>query len=520
MDVLLTPDQMRRLDTLAIRSLRLPGLLLMENAGRGVTERIAEHAGPMAGRSAVILCGGGNNGGDGFVIARHLLQRGARVEVVIPGGFGKITGDARTNLEPLLILRRLRHPNLGFSTASSPAALARRPDPDVIVDALFGTGFTGEVRPPYDRFIRWANGRRSLVVAVDIPSGVDAATGTVGTIAVRADLTVTMAAAKIGHFVGEGREHAGVVEVVDIGIPPLLFSRVRNPVVRTGLEDVRRGLPRRPLRAHKYSAGKLFILAGSRAFTGAPAMTAIAAMRSGAGAVVLGVPASVHAILARKLTEVILLPLPETADGSLAPEALERAAARAAWADAVAIGPGLSLNEQTALLVRRLLTSVRRPVVLDADGLTAAAADTRCLLSRRAPTILTPHAGELARLVRKPSAEIERLRVRSARDAAGKLKSTVVLKGAPTVTAAPGGETALNSTGNPGMATIGSGDVLTGIVAALLAQGMDPPAAAWSGVFLHGMAGDMAATALGIRSVMAMDLIRHLPQAFRSVEGP
>jgi ADP-dependent NAD(P)H-hydrate dehydratase / NAD(P)H-hydrate epimerase len=515
MQLLVSGSQMQQLDGAAIRRLRIPGLLLMENAGRGVVERLVLHTGDPSGRKILVLCGKGNNGGDGFVIARHLLNRGARVHVGLLAPRSKTRGDARSNLDILLALARHRHPSLNIFAVTSPRSLRSAADAEIIVDAIFGTGFTGEVGSPLRRIVSWINARRAFVVAVDIPSGVDAGAGTVGNVAVRADLTVTMALGKIGHYVGDGRECSGTVDVVDIGIPAFLSGSLKGVVQRVGAADAAAVLPRRPLRVHKYDVGKVFILAGSRAFTGAPAMAAQSAMRTGAGAVVLGVPLSVYQVLARKLTEVILLPLPETTDGSVSMAGLEAICERVEWADAVALGPGLSMQDETVKLVRRLLPLIHRPLILDADGLTAAAGHLRLLRSRSSPTLITPHAGELSRLTGVAARDIETRRVEMACNAARELRATVLLKGAPTVTATHGGEVYLNSTGNPGMATIGSGDVLTGMAAALVAQGLEVSTAGWCAAFLHGLAGDRVAASLGERSVMAMDIAGAIPAALR-----
>ena len=280
---------------------------------------------------------------------------------------------------------------------------------------------------------------------------------------------------------------------------------------------MRAALPERPLNAHKYSAGKVFVIAGSRKFAGVPVMCALAAMKAGAGAVILGTPLSLQPVLTRKLTEVILEPLEETTDGTVSRASLDRIRDRAHWADVVVIGPGLSRNEETDSVVLQLLEELTLPVVLDADGLTAAAFSPEVLRRRKAATILTPHAGELGRLLGKAAADIERDRLESARVAAKRFKCIVVLKGAPTVTAVEQGSVYVNTTGNPGMATIGTGDILTGIISSFWAQGMEPVAASYGGVFLHGRAGDLAAARLGERSLLALDLADHLAPAFLSL---
>jgi NAD(P)H-hydrate epimerase len=387
------------------------------------------------------------------------------------------------------------------------------------VDALFGTGFGGEVSSPVRELIRWINRHPGLVVAVDIPSGVDAGTGAVANVAVRAHVTVTMGLAKIGQYVGDGREHAGEVVVADIGIPRHVLRGVTGAVERVGIDDVRGLLPQRPLRAHKYSVGKVLVIGGSRAYTGAPVMTAQAALVAGAGAVVLGIPESIRGIVARKVLEVMLQPAPENSSGALTAASLEALRERIAWADVVAAGPGLSTHADTAGFVTSLLAAVRVPLLLDADALTHLTGRTALLRTRNGPTILTPHSGELARLLGSSSASIEADRVGAARSAARRLGVIVVLKGAPSVTASPGGRVVVNSTGNPGMATVGSGDVLAGVIASLAAQGMAPLEAAVAGVFVHGLAGDMAAVRLGQRSLLAGDIGSDIPAALRSIDA-
>jgi NAD(P)H-hydrate epimerase len=362
------------------------------------------------------------------------------------------------------------------------------------------------------------NRREAFVAAVDIASGVSASDGAVADIAVKADLTVAMGLAKIGHYVGPGADHAGKVVVAEISIPAGILAMDGPAAYRVTAADVTAALPRRPRVAHKYSVGKVFVLAGSRNFTGAPALCAQAGLVSGAGAVILGVPRSVHPMLARKLTEVIIEPLDETPEGTIALSAEEGIRKRIDWADAVVIGPGLSRNPETDRLVQSLLPSLEKPLVLDADGLNAVASDPALLTARAGETILTPHAGELGRLTQQHASEIESRRVESSRSAAAKFRAVVVLKGNPTATADPDGNVFLNSTGNPGMATIGSGDVLTGLISGLRAQGMTAREAAYGGVFVHGLAGDLGAQELGQRSLLALDILKHIPAALRKVE--
>jgi ADP-dependent NAD(P)H-hydrate dehydratase / NAD(P)H-hydrate epimerase len=518
MQLLATAEQMQSFDRATIRKLGIPGLLLMENAGRVFVDILADRAKPLSGKRVTILCGKGNNGGDGYVIARHLLNCGCRVVVVLLCKTRDVKGDAKANLDILFNLVPLWKEFLKIVHVSSSSQLRRVPEPDIIVDAIFGTGFKGKATGIYSGAIRWTNSKKSFVASVDICSGANASTGMVEREAVNAHLTVTMGLGKIGQYVGAGREHSGEVVVADISIPSVVLEGGDVNTFRVRSEDIRGALPRRPLTAHKYSVGKIFVLAGSQKFTGAPFMCAQAAMRTGAGAVILGTPKSVHLVLAKRFTEVMIAPLDETPEGSLSLAAFEAVMERVEWADVVVVGPGLSRVPETQKLILKVIPRITKPVVLDADALFSVASNPGVVTRRKHSTILTPHTGELGAIVGKDGSTIEMLRSQASREAARLLKSIVCLKGSPTATATPQGEVYLNSTGNPGMATIGSGDVLTGIVASLLSQGMLPIEAAYTGVFMHGLAGDLAASELGQRSVMAMDILDRVPDAFKMLE--
>ncbi len=502
---------MQSFDRTAIQKFEMPGSLLMENAGRAFVDALAAECGPLEGRRVLVVCGMGNNGGDGFVIARHLANRGADVLAVLLGKPEMLKGDARTTYA---IVRNMVGPRLTLREFTDAGHLPNLPEADVVVDAVLGTGFSGEVTGMYRSAIELMNGRAWFVASVDIPSGVSAADGTVADVAVHATLTVTMGLAKIGHYLGAGADHAGKVVVADISIPPSVFQVSGPACYRIHTADVSRVLPKRPRNAHKYSAGKVFVLAGSRSYTGAPAMCARAALLSGAGAVILGAPRSIQGTLASKLTEVIIEPLEETHEGTVAESAADAIRKRVEWADAVVIGPGLSRNAETDKLILSLIASIEKPLVVDADGLNAGATDPAVFKKRPGETVLTPHAGELSRLTGSSVGETERHRVEQAREAADRFGAVVVFKGAPTATADVSGNVFLNSTGNPGMATIGSGDVLTGLIAGLRAQKLRAIEAAWSGVFIHGLAGDLAASELGERSLLAMDILERIPTAF------
>jgi NAD(P)H-hydrate epimerase len=356
-------------------------------------------------------------------------------------------------------------------------------------------------------------------VAIDIPSGVNGTTGVVENLAVHADMTVTFGFLKSGLLCNQGRELAGLVHVVDIGISRAVTQNKKLHTSLVEQADVRKVLPKRSIQAHKYSVGKVFVLAGSKGLTGAAALCCNSAMRAGAGAVVLGTPEPVYPILARKLTEVMVFPLPATSDGTLGLASLDAMRKNLDWADVLVIGPGLSQNIETQQLILRLLREYKGKVLVDADGLNAIGAHGISKLRFScAQIILTPHIGEYSRLTGMLSNEIEQHRIKAAIDLAKKIGVTVVLKGVPTVTASKDGIAILNSTGNPGMATAGTGDVLSGIIAGLWAQGMSDTDAAWAGVYIHGLSGDIVKNKIGERSLLASDLVECLPLALQIVE--
>ena len=518
MQRVVTAEEMRRCDGVTIKGYGVPGLLLMENAGRGIVEIIKQEYFPLSSKHILIVCGKGNNGGDGFVIARLLSASGARISILLAAAPSQFTGDARTNF---LILQKYSKKSNGRITLQrySKQVLTRILQPDLIVDALFGTGFTGTARQPFVDIIDWMNRQQIPIIAVDIPSGVNGSSGVVGNVAVRATITATLGCFKTGLLCNQGRALAGSVHLVDIGIPAMVLAERRLQTALVESSDVQRVLPRRTVHAHKYSVGKILVLAGSKGLTGAASMCAVSALRAGAGAVMLGTPEPIYPILAKKMTEVMTFPLPSTDEGTVSLAAFESIREKITWADVLVLGPGLSQNPETQQLILKILMEYRGKVLLDADGLNAVAVHgVSKLRSVRSEIILTPHVGECARLTGLKSTEVEQHRLNIARDLSRRVRGTVVLKGVPTVTASHDGALVLNCTGNRGMATAGAGDVLSGIIAGLWAQGMSGTAAAWAGVFLHGRSGDLAAHKLGERSLMAHDLMEYLPAAFQSIE--
>lgn len=514
MQRVLTAEEMQWCDSTTIQKHGIAGSLLMEHAGQSAAEIIKKFYSPLSGKHVLIVCGKGNNGGDGFVIARLLVSSCSQITVMLLGDPSELNGDAAANFSSLIDFA-LQHKDRIKLKEYSARVISSIPKPDLIVDAMFGTGFSGAARKPASVVIEWINTQNIPVIAVDIPSGINGTTGVAEGAAICAERTVTFAALKTGLLCNAGKVLSGNIHCTDIGIPLSVLRHKRFKTFLVESEDVCAALPERSVHAHKYSVGKIFVLAGSRGLTGAAALTSMAAMRSGAGAVVLGTPETVYPILARKMTEVMVQPLSATKEGTLALTAWQEIQKKLAWADVVVVGPGLSQNPETQKLIAKIVAAYRGKLLLDADGLNACT--TALLRSSKAEIILTPHVGEFSHLTKIDSKEIEAQRIDVARNLAKKIHKTVVLKGVPTVTAAQSGEAFLNSTGNPGMATAGSGDVLSGIIAGLWAQGMDDVQAAYAGVFLHGHSGDLAAQKLGERSMIASDLIKYLPAAIKTI---
>lgn len=503
-----TAQQMKQLDRQAIENWGISGLVLMENAGQGVVASLSQELPDFRLQKFLIICGRGNNGGDGLVVARHLYNRGVRVDCVVLGRIDQLKGDALANARILL--------NAGFpiQELSDARELTRSiKESSVIVDAIFGTGLTAPPAGIYSQAIELINQSSAYVVSIDIPSGVNADTGELLEPAVRADLTVTMALPKIGLLLYPGKRCCGKVIVVDIGIPKNLLSQGSETFL-VDAEFVRENLPPRAPDGNKGSFGTSLLICGSRGYTGAACLAAMAAVRAGAGLVRLAYPQSLSPIIESRILEPVKHPLPETPEITLGLEALPILLKLSADADAVAIGPGISTNAETRNLLTQLIPNLKKPLVIDADGINNLAGQLEIINQAHAPVIMTPHPGELARLIRIPPSEINRHRVQIAREFARQHQIILVLKGAPTVIAAPDGRVFINPTGNSGLATGGTGDVLTGLITGLIAQGAQPLNAAITAVFLHGRAGDLAAQQLSEYSLAAEDLLDYLPQTF------
>jgi NAD(P)H-hydrate epimerase len=508
----LTAEEMRSIDEETIRN-HVPGIKLMENAGKGVAEEIIKNLKPRKTSGIVIICGKGNNGGDGFVAARLLKRKGYRPRVYLVGKTSQVKDDAETNLEKCAKNRiKITEVDRGELDGLDDALAGAH----VVVDAIFGTGFSGSPRGLARDVIEMVNGCPAPTVAVDIPSGVNASTGE-ATLAVDADLTVTMALPKRGHLLFPGRALSGELIVHDIGVPPeVIVTSNPNTFVLTK-PDIQAALPERSPQAHKWTCGSVAAICGSTGFTGAAALTSVSALRIGAGVVTLAIPRSLNPVMEIKLTEVMTLPVDETTEGTLALKAKRKLVSFIKKADAVAIGPGLSQNDETVNLVKDLIPLIGRPCVLDADGINAFAGDAKKLKGLKFPLVITPHAGEAARLFGIDKRDIVSRPVDFARGVAQDLGVVMVLKGAPSVIADPDGDVFINPMGNQGLATAGSGDVLTGIIAGLLAQKVSPVEAACSGVYVHGLLGDMLLEERGYFGYLAGELSDMIPEALASM---
>ena len=507
-----TVQQIKNIDRRAIRDFGIPGPVLMENAAAAVMAEMEKFFDGLAGARAGILCGKGNNGGDGLALARRLSIRGVPVRVAMLAPFGAVTGEAKVHLS---ILRKMDveiAQHAGTDAIADVVAWS-----DILVDALLGVGLSTPLKGAYAFAVELMNASGKPLVAVDVPTGINADTGEVMGSAVRADLTVTMALLKRGLVLHPGARHAGTKRVADIGIPSggagkekisaSLFTRGSA----WGLIDPR------PPGSKQGNLGHALVVAGSPGKAGAAVMTALGALRAGAGLVSVATPNSLVPIIQQHVFEAMCVSSAESIDGTLGIGAEDELLKAAAKMSACAIGPGLSTHYETVRVVRNFVQRLTVPAVIDADGLNALVGFLDVLGKIKAPLILTPHPGEMGRLLGISSREVQKDRIGVAGAFAVKYKVTLVLKGAGTVVAAADGRVFINSTGNPGMATGGTGDVLSGMIAGLLAQGYPPTQAACLGVYLHGLAGDLAAKEKGEMAMIAGDLIEKIPESIKEI---
>lgn len=511
---LVTASEMQEMDRQTIESFGIPGRVLMENAGRGATEFFVEIFPEIASLKVGILAGRGNNGGDGFVIARYLAQKDVNVTVYLLADPSRLAGDAAANFElltPLGVAVTIIPDTNAFDDAKDSMR-----DKDLWIDAILGTGLKSDVRGYYREAIDFTNSLAKPVLSVDIPSGLNADTGQPCGSCIRASATATFAFAKIGHYQYPGAELVGSLRIIDIGIPPHIVEEVGPRQFLVTSDDIRGYIKPRPQNVHKGRTGHLLILAGSPGKSGAAAMSAAAAMRTGAGLVTLAVPQSLEPIVAVQSLEVMTAALPEADGGVLGDASFDAILRLIENKRCLALGPGMGQSDQARSLVRRLLLECRLPSVIDADGLNNIVGSADLLKQCAAPVVITPHPGEMARLIEKDTETVQEDRISCARMFSQVFKVHVVLKGAGTVIAHPDGYVFTNSTGNPGMASGGMGDVLTGMIAGFIAQGYPVEAACHLGVYLHGAAADTLAAQKGPWGFLASDLMDSIPTEIQS----
>jgi NAD(P)H-hydrate epimerase len=513
----LSATEMREADRRAIEELGIPSRTLMENAGRGVVSVMEREIKDLARRSIAIVCGKGNNGGDGLVALRELAGRGYKARAFLLARFNELTGDAAANLETARAAQ-LPVEQLPDEEAWQ-RALGEIAGAGVIVDAILGTGLSRAPRGLPETAIRELNRLGALRVAVDLPSGISSDTGQVLGEALRADLTVALAAPKVGHFLPPACFNVGKLEVVDIGIPAAVLQAVDSRIETIELQSLRGLLPPRAPDAHKGDFGHLLVLAGSVGKTGAAVMAARAASRCGVGLVTVAAPATTLPVIAAGAPEMMTEPLPETPQGTIALTATSRALELLEGKSALVLGPGLGRHPETSAWVKRILAQADVPMLVDADALNALEGDIDAV-PRGRPLALTPHPGEMARLLGTTSAAVQTDRLSAARKLAREREVHVLLKGYRSLVAEPAGRIGINLTGNPGMATGGAGDVLSGMAGAFLAQGLGADAALRLAAHLHGLAGDLAAAEVGQTALIATDLIGKLPECFRRLGAP
>ncbi len=496
---------MRELDRIASEQFGIKEELLMENAGLATCSVISKEFG-IQGKRFLVFAGIGNNGGDGFVIARKIHSNGGKVKVFILGNRDNFKDVAKMNLDIISRLPiEIRQVESADTIASEVAHC------HAIVDAIFGTGLARDVKGVYRDIIELINNNRKTVFSADIPSGVSGDTGKIMGIAVKADYTVTFGLPKIGNMLYPGFDAGGKLYTTHISFPRSIFTRdslkieVNQPLP----------LPKRDANGHKGSFGDVLFIAGASGYFGAPYFSALSFMKAGGGYSRLAAPASVTPFIANKGNEIVFVPQKETKAGSIALENKKALLALSEQVDMVVIGPGLSLAEETQQLVRELVQEIHKPILIDGDGITAVCTDRQIISKRKSETILTPHLGEMSRMTDLSVKEIDDQKVKALQQSARDLNAMLVLKGAHSLIGYPDERVLINLTGNSGMATAGSGDVLTGTIAAMFGQGMSVQDALAKGVFIHGFSGDLAAKEKGEDGITAQDILDYLPLAVK-----
>jgi hydroxyethylthiazole kinase-like uncharacterized protein yjeF len=501
-----TVEQMRNLDKSAIENFGIPQEFLMENAGEAVYFVILQEHG-IQNKTFTVFCGMGNNGGDGLVVARKIHSIGGDVQVYLLGDEKKFKGSAKKNLE---IAAKL--PIKITQIDSMESVKSEALECDAIVDALFGTGLTRDVEGAYREAIRLINQSQKPVFSIDIPSGINGDTGHIMGEAVRADYTITFGLPKQGNMLYPGFEYCGKLYVTHISFPPSLYD---VDTIKSEISQPAK-LPARDEKGHKGTFGDVLFIAGASSYLGAPYFSAMSFLKAGGGYSRLASPSSITPFIANKGSEIVFVPLEETSTISLALKNKQRLLEMTEQVDMVVMGPGLSLNEETQELVRQLTKEIKKPLLLDGDGITAISEDPNTIRERQHPTILTPHPGEMSRLLQTSIQELLENQIPIVQSAAKNLNAHIVLKGAHSLIGYPDEKVLVNMSGNPGMATAGSGDVLTGTIAAMFGLGLDLDDAARTGVFLHGFSGDLAAQEKGEDGITAQDILDFLPRAVKN----
>lgn len=512
---LVTPEQMKAVDAYTINDYGIPGLLLMENAASAVVSEAVSMLGGCKGKRFVALAGIGNNGGDAFAAARLLHCRGAIACVYLVGSKSGVSGDALTNLTILekmgiQVIELSGEKGLGMLCSDMERA-------QLILDGIFGTGLSREVSGLAESVIREANASGKPILSIDIPSGVDGLNGTVKGVCINAATTVALCLPKTGLALHPGCEYTGRLITVDIGIPACVIDRLEIHTELIDAQMVSQLIPRRISNSNKGDYGKVLLVTGSTGMTGSGCLASMAALRSGAGLVYAGVPKSLAHIYGSQLTEPIILPLEDNESGCLAVESGAQIFTHMNRMSVAAIGPGLTAADSITVIVEKIIRESTIPLILDADALNAISNNTDILKKLTVQAVVTPHPGEMARLTGLRISDVQADRMGVAKMFAENFGVITVLKGSRTVVALPDGRIFINPTGNAGMASAGTGDVLAGMIAGLVAQGIDAGDAAVAAVFLHGLAGDAAVAVMGMYSMLASDLIEHLPQTFKDI---
>ncbi|NLH97696.1 MAG: NAD(P)H-hydrate dehydratase [Clostridiaceae bacterium] len=513
-----SPEQMKKIDECAINEYGIPGILLMENAAAAVAAQARAMMGGCAGKRVTVVAGRGNNGGDAFAAARLLHSKGADVRVYLVGEKTGLSGDALFNME---ILERI---GTGVTEITEniemSSFLADMYTSDLVIDGLFGTGLSRDIEGTAAEVIARINQFGRPVLSIDIPSGIDGRDGSIRGVCVKADATVTFGLPKLGLVLHPGCLYTGTLITADIGIPPCVIGKQD---IKTGIIDldmVSAMIPQRKPDSNKGDYGRVLIVTGSTGMTGSGCLASMAALRTGAGLVYTGVPQSLAPVYSSHMTEPIVIPLEDSGTGRLSASCTEHILGLMDKMDVVAIGPGLTAGDDIRKIVGAVIENCRVPLVMDADALNAISADPSVLKKLKAEAVLTPHPGEMARLTGTNTKQVQSDRIGTATAFAQQYGVTVVLKGNRTVVAYPDGRVLINTTGNAGMATAGTGDVLTGMIAGIAAQGVPAGDAAAAGVYLHGLAGDAAADCKGMHGMVAGDIVDILPVAIReALEG-